>query len=222
MRIAHETDLERRKTVVPNKTERVRDLYNRCASKYDTMIGFSEKLLFKDGRRWVCSQARGDVLEVAIGTGQNLPYYPEDARLTGIDLSARMLEIARRRARGLGREVDLRVGDAQALDFPDTCFDTVIFTLSLCTIPKDREAVAEARRVLRPGGRLLLLEHVRSPLPSVRAVQQVLEPITVRFQADHLLRDPLDYIEPEGLVVERIEHSRWGVVERLAARKPVE
>lgn len=206
--------------VAPNETERVRGLYDRSAGQYDTMIGLSERLFFGDGRRWVCSQARGDVLEVAVGTGRNFPYYPEDVRLTGIELSPEMLRIARRRARELDREADLRVGDAQALDFPDNRFDTVVLALALCTIPDDRKAVVEARRVLRPGGRLLLLEHVRSPLLLVRAVQRVLDPITVRFQADHLLREPLDHIEAEGFVVERVERSRWGAVERLAARKP--
>jgi ubiquinone/menaquinone biosynthesis C-methylase UbiE len=82
-----------------------------------------------------------------------------------------MLEIARRRARELGREADLRVGDAQALDFPDDRFDSVVCTLSLCTIPDDRAAVAEVRRVLRPGGRFLLLEHVRSPGLPIRVAE---------------------------------------------------
>jgi ubiquinone/menaquinone biosynthesis C-methylase UbiE len=141
-------------------------------------------------------------------------------KLTGIDLSPQMLGIAQRRAQELGRKVDLRVGDAQALDFPDNRFDMVVSTLSLCTIPDDRRAMAEARRVLQPGGRLLLLEHVRSPLTLVRAAQRALDPITVRLQADHLLREPLDHVETEGLVVEQIERSRWGIVERLAARKP--
>ena len=203
-----------------NETERVRQLYDREADKYDKLIGFSEKLFFGDGRSWVCSQARGEVLEIAVGTGRNLPYYPEDVRLTGIELSPAMLEIARRRARELGRGVDLRVGDAQALDFPDECFDTVASTLSLCTIPDDRKAVAEACRVLRPGGQLLLLEHVRSPVLAVRAVQRVLQPLSVRFQADHLLREPLRHVEAEGLEVTQLERSKWGTVERLAARKP--
>lgn len=201
-------------------TERVRRLYDEAAAKYDRLLGLYENRLFGDGRRWVAAQARGDVLEIAVGTGRNLPFYPLEARLTAIDLSPAMLEVARRRARELGRDVDLRVGDAQALDFPDESFDTVVFTLALCTIPDDRRAVAEAKRVLRPGGQLLLLEHVRSPRRLVRAVQRVLEPIFVRCAADHLLREPLDAVAAEGFVVAEIERSKWGIVERLAARKP--
>src|SRR6267378_2847421 len=105
------------------------------------------------GRDWVCSQAIGNVLEIAVGTGRNFEHYPADVRLTGIDLSESMLGIAKRTAESLGRQADLRVGDAQALDFPPGSFDTVVCTLSLCSVPDDRKAVAEVSRVLRPGGR---------------------------------------------------------------------
>jgi ubiquinone/menaquinone biosynthesis C-methylase UbiE len=131
-----------------------------------------------------------------------------------------MLAIARDRAAELGREVDLREGDAQALDFADESFDSVVITLALCTIPDDRKAVQEAMRVLRPGGHLILLEHVRSPLLPVRAIQRLVEPLTIRFEADHLTRDPLDYLTEEGFAVEQVERLRLGWVERVIARKP--
>jgi ubiquinone/menaquinone biosynthesis C-methylase UbiE len=90
------------------ETERVRRIWEREAPRYDRYIRFWEELLFEDGREWVCSRAQGDVLEVAIGTGRNLPFYPEGVRLTGVDISSAMLMIARRRASELGLEVDLR------------------------------------------------------------------------------------------------------------------
>lgn len=201
------------------ETGRVRDLYEGVAGQYDKFIKIPEKLLFQGGRQWVCSRASGEVLEVALGTGRNLPYYPQEVRLTGIELSPAMVEVARSRARELGIEADLRVGDAQNLPFADETFDTVVFTLSLCTIPDDRRAVAEADRVLRPGGRLLLLEHVGSPVPIVHAAQRLLDPLTVRFQADHLLREPLNHLHEKGFEVELLERSKWGVVECAAARK---
>ena len=131
-----------------------------------------------------------------------------------------MLDIAASRARELGLEVDLRLGDVQALEFPDETFDTVVCTLSLCSVQDDRRAVAEARRVLRPEGRLLLLEHVRSPVTPVRIVQRMLEPL-MRLQDDTLLREPLDHLSREGLEVQTVERSKWGIVERVAATKHI-
>ncbi|HEX8260582.1 MAG TPA: class I SAM-dependent methyltransferase [Rubrobacteraceae bacterium] len=203
-----------------NRTERVRRHYDRSAGSYDRIISWAEKALFGGAREWVCLQARGEVLEIAVGTGRNFPFYPEGVRLSGIELSPKMLDLARRRARELGRDADLRVGDAHNLPYPDASFDTVIVTLALCTIPDHRRALAEAARVLRPGGELLLLEHVRSPVLPVRLLQRVLEPLTLLLDHDHLLREPLRHVEDAGLVVESLERSKLGTVERLQASKP--
>lgn len=208
--------------VPPSETERVRRIQDKTAPKYDRQMSFFDRVLFAGGREWATSQAKGEVLEIAVGTGRNLTHYPEGVRLTAIEYSPEMLAIARRRAEEVGRDVDLREGDAQALEFPDDRFDTVVITLALCTIPDDRKAVREARRVLRPGGRLILLEHVRSPLLPVRTVQRAIEPLAIRFEADHLTREPLDYLAEEGFEVESSERSRLGIVERITARKPVE
>jgi ubiquinone/menaquinone biosynthesis C-methylase UbiE len=207
-------------TARASETDRVRAIQDKHASGYDRQMGFWERVLFGGGREWACSQVQGEVLEIAIGSGRNFPYYRPEVRLTGVELSPEMLAIARRRAEELGKEVDLRLGDAQSLEFEDESFDTVLITFALCTIPNDRRAVAEARRVIRPGGRLVLLEHVRSPALPVRAVQRLLDPLTVRLEADHLVREPLDYLADEGFEVESVERSKWGIVERVLARKP--
>jgi ubiquinone/menaquinone biosynthesis C-methylase UbiE len=205
---------------VATETERVRRIQDKEAPRYDRQMGFFERILFGGGREWACSQVRGRVLEIAVGTGRNLPYYPADVDLTGIELSPEMLALGRQRMGELGREVDFRIGDAQQLEFEDESFDTVIITFALCTIPDDRRAVAEAHRVLRPGGRLVLLEHVRSASAPVRAVQKVLDPLSVRFGADHLVREPLDYLGGEGFEIESVERLKWGIVERVLAHKP--
>jgi ubiquinone/menaquinone biosynthesis C-methylase UbiE len=204
-----------------NRTERVRRHYDRSAGSYDRIISWAEKALFGGAREWVCSQARGEVLEIAVGTGRNIPFYPKEVLLTGIELSPKMLDLARRQARKLGRDADLRVGDAHNLPFSDASFDTVVVTLALCTIPDDRRALAEAARVLRPGGQLLLLEHVRSSVPPVWLLQRVLEPLTLLLDHDHLLREPLRHVEDAGLMVENLKRSKLGIVERLQASKPV-
>ncbi len=202
------------------ETQRVREIFSKLAPKYDRSMGRWERVLFPGNREWVCSRATGDVLEIAAGTGRNLPYYPADVRLTGIELSPEMAELARRRAQELGRQVDLRVGDAQALELPDESVDTVICTYSLCTIPDYRAAVREAKRVLRPGGQFVLAEHVRSPNAVIRTIQRLINPLSVRFGGDHLTREPLEHLRDEGLEIEEVKRSKLGIVELVSARKP--
>ncbi len=183
-------------------------------------MGRWDRALFAGTREWVCSQASGDVLEIAIETARNLPFYPDDTRLTGIELSPPMIEIARKRAEELGREVDLRLGDAEALEFADESFDTMICTYSLCTIPDDRAAVREAKRVLRPGGKFILAEHVRSSVGIVKVIERMIEPLAIRFGGDHLTREPLEHLRAEEFTVEEVERSKLGIVELVRAQKP--
>jgi len=183
-------------------------------------MGFMDRWLFRDTRTWICEQATGDVLEVAIGTGLNLTHYPADVALTGIDLSPAMLDIAHSRAGALGRSVDLRQGDAETLEMSDSSFDTVVCTFSLCAIPDHRAAIAEMTRVLRPGGRLLLADHVASASRPVRAVQGLLELGTVPLGGEHFRRRPIEHVRAAGFAVERHERFALGIVERLTARKP--
>ncbi len=204
----------------PSDNERLRRYWDKHARSYDRQMRFFDRTLFGESRSWLCSQATGDVLEVAIGTGLNLPLYPTGVRLTGIEWSPKMLALARHRARMLGRTADLREADAQALPFPDASFDTVVSTLSLCAIPDDRRAVAEMSRVLRPGGRLLLLDHVASSARAVRVLQWLVERITVPVGGEHLLRRPLQLVQAEGLEIEQQSRFKLGIVERLSARKP--
>jgi ubiquinone/menaquinone biosynthesis C-methylase UbiE/predicted ester cyclase len=205
---------------VPNETDRIRRIFDKQAPKYERAMARFERLLFSGNREWVCSRAEGDVLEIAAGTARNLPYYPSGVRLTGVELSPQMAELGRSRAADLEREIDLRVGDAENLDFPDESFDTVVCTYGLCTIPDDQAAVREAKRVLRPGGRFLLAEHVRSPNRLVRTVQRMLDPFAHRFGGDHLLREPVAHLNTEGFAIEELIRSKAGYVEVLSARKP--
>ena len=204
----------------PSETERIRKIFDKQAPKYDESMSLFERLLFAGNREWVCERAQGEVLELAAGTARNLPFYSGDVKVTGVELSPEMAELGRRRAEEVGREIDMRVGDAESLPFPDESFDTVVCTYGLCTIPDDAAAVREAKRVLRPGGRILLAEHVRSPNSVVRTIQRILDPLAHRFGGDHLMREPLDHLDAEGFEVDEVKRQKAGWVELVSARKP--
>jgi ubiquinone/menaquinone biosynthesis C-methylase UbiE len=193
--------------------------WDKQAGRYDGAMDFWDRHVFGDSRPWVCGRAVGEVLEVAVGTGRNLAFYPDGVRLTGIDWSPAMLGIAREHAARLGRDADLRQGDAQALDFPDSSFDTVLCALGLCAIPDDRRAVTEMARVLRPGGRLLLLDHVVASSPALRAGQWLYERFTIPLAGEHFRRRPLTHVRDLGLKIEETERLKFGIVERVCARK---
>jgi ubiquinone/menaquinone biosynthesis C-methylase UbiE len=201
-------------------TAKARRVWNAYAPRYDRAMRFPERYQFKGGREWVCSRAAGAVLEVAVGTGLNLGLYPPSVRLTGVDLSPEMLAVARSRAASQGRAIDLKEADAEVLPFGDDTFDTVVCTLAMCAVPDERAAIGEMRRVLRPGGRLLLLDHVGSNWWPIWAGQRLLEMVTIRTAGEHMTRRPRPLVEAAGLVVEESERLKAGTVERLAARKP--
>ncbi|WP_328616781.1 class I SAM-dependent methyltransferase [Amycolatopsis sp. NBC_00355] len=200
------------------KAERWRRYWDRKSATYDAEMSVWDRRLFGDSREWACGQAVGEVLEVAVGTGLNLPAYPADVTLTGLDLSAGMLDLARDRARKLGREVTLRQGSAHELPFGDASFDTVVCTFGLCAIPDHAAAVGEMARVLRPAGRLILVDHVASSVWPVRGMQWLVELASVPLAGEHFRRRPLKDVEALGLVVERRERFKLGLVERLVAR----
>jgi SAM-dependent methyltransferase len=167
-------------------TDRLRSLWERYAPRDDRDTGFYDVWLLGDSRSWACSQASGHVLEVAIGTGRNLPFYPRGIQLTGIDFSPAMLEIARDRAAELGIDVTLLEADAQHLPFVDDRFHTVVCTLALSSIADPAPAIGEMYRVLHPGGQLLVVGHVASPYRVVRAGNDLKDcrfgwPVIIRY-----------------------------------------
>ena len=191
------------------------------ADRYDKRIGFFERRVFgAQHRTWACARASGKTLEVAVGTGLNLPLYENDVDLVGLDLSPEMLEIARRRATELERDVELREGDAHALPFEYETFDTVICTYSLCNIPDPHRAVGEMERVLRPGGKLVLVDHIRSAAKPMLWFQKASELFAVRAEGEHMTRRPLEQVTAHRFeVVERERLGPGAMIERLVAIK---
>ena len=199
------------------RTTKARRVWDKTAPGYDRQIAFLERHWFTGGREWLGARATGRVLDVGVGTGRNLPHYPAGTTITGIDLSPAMLAHARERAAGLGLAADLREGDAEALPLESESFDTVVCALSLCTIPDPSAAVTEMRRVLVPGGQLLLLDHIGSSWPPIRAAQWLLERITVPAAGEHFTRRSLPLVRAAGFTIVEAERIKAGTIERLRA-----
>ncbi len=177
-----------------------------------------EWLLLGRYRRRLAAGARGVVLEVAAGTGRNLPYYPPDVTVTLCDISLGMLRQARRRRAAPPLSPAAFVAaDAERLPFADGSFDTVLCSLSLCTIPDPVAALREMKRLLRPGGRILLLEHVLSPLRPLAWLQHRLSPVNVRRVGCHLNRDAARYVNVVGLTIVGKESRILGILQLMVA-----
>lgn len=197
-----------------------RRLYARSAPRYDERTDICERWLFgTEHRSWACSRAIGDTLEVAIGTGLNLPYYPAGVRLVGVDLTPEMLALAETRAERMGRRIDLLVGDAQSLPFADSSFDTVVCTYALCSVLDEVRAIAEMQRILKRGGRLILVDHIRSSVKPIHWLQWLWEFIPSRTEGEYLTRRPSLHVTAAGFEVLERDRLRVGIIERLVAAK---
>lgn len=198
-------------------SNRVRAIYDRQAANYDA-VGSINGL--EDMRSRLFAQAVGDVLELGIGTGATLRHYRDISSLTGLDLSERMLEKARARSEGLPYRVRLEQQDFQTLAFPDASFETITSSLGLCGIPNPAQLFAEVRRVLKPGGALLALEHVRPPNLALGLGTDVIDPIWDYVVGCHLNRPTVRLLEHAGFQVTIHERRVLGAVVSLTA-KPI-
>jgi ubiquinone/menaquinone biosynthesis C-methylase UbiE len=202
----------------PDLKGAVRDRYDAYAPRYDWVLGGLEWLGMRQLRRELLAGARGRVLEVAVGTGRNLEHYPPGCHLHAMDLSPGMIRYARWRAERLGLAVEWFVMDAERLDFPDDSFDTVVSTLSTCTFPDPVAAMREMRRVVRPEGRVLLLEQGFSDRPSVRRWQARRVEKQFQWLCCRWDREPDQQARQAGLVVERQRRTCLGALHLLTLR----
>jgi ubiquinone/menaquinone biosynthesis C-methylase UbiE len=180
-----------------------------------------ERLLFASWRKRFLARASGKVLEIATGTGINLPYYPSSCQIIATDLSRGMLDRTRNQAKALGRRVNLCTMDAEALGVPDGSFDTIVECNSLCVFPDPIAALREMGRVCRIDGRILLLEHGRSHHRWVGRLQDWdVDVQTGIFYNCEWNRNYEDLIRQAGLSIVSIERHILGVFQLIEARRP--
>ena len=197
-----------------------RDRYQRIAKFYDFMETLPERK-YHLWRKKLWSFVQGPrVLEVGVGTGRNIPFYPRQIAVTGIDITPAMLNQAAQRAAVLGVTPDLRLGDVQKLTFSDASFDNVVATFVFCSVPDAILGLREVKRVLKPDGKLFLLEHVRSSQPVIGRAMDILNPLTVRIMGANINRKTIENVQLAGLVIEHIENLDNTDIFKLIIARP--
>ncbi|ASJ13337.1 class I SAM-dependent methyltransferase [Thermococcus thioreducens] len=195
-----------------------REKYSRLGERYERIDGPLERF-FDPLRRKAAAFVSGKILEVGVGTGLMLPYYPKDIELHAIDAVPEMLRVAEKKAKELGLNASFYVMDAENLEFPDGSFDTVVSTFVFCTVPNPEKAMKEIHRVLRPGGRAVFLEHTKSDCRLINWL--FLKPLDILLGwliEDNTLRETHRLVG-EYFKVEHEESHYGGIVRIIVGRK---
>ena len=194
--------------------------YDRLAAIYDLRTYIAEEYMFRNFRQMLWSRIKGGrVLELGVGTGANIPYYPKECQVIAVDLSEQMLERAKRRAAKLGVSVDLRLMDAQNLTFLDHSFDAAITTCVFCSVPNPVQGLRELGRVVKPGGDIWLMEHMRVDKPVIGPIMDFVNPFALRMMGANINRRTIENVKLAGLQIETIENLA-GTVFRLIHAYP--
>ena len=196
-------------------------VYSHIAWAYDLLDLPFEYRRYRPIRSIMFEGTHGKILDAGVGTGRNLPFYPPDGEVVGIDLSPQMLDRARRRQAQLGVKAELRQMDATATDFPDGHFDYVITTFLFCVLKEEDQlpALRELRRVCKPEGEIRLLEYAYSRDPWRRFVMRLWAPWVRLMYGAAFDRETTRYIEPAGLVLVEERFLFADIIKLLVLRR---
>jgi ubiquinone/menaquinone biosynthesis C-methylase UbiE len=206
--------------LIAKMTSATRATYGRIAPVYDFMEIIPE-LRYKPWREifWHAVTAKlipgGQLLEIGVGTGKNMPFWPTGAQITAIDLTPGMLSRANDRAEKLGITAKLLLGDVQTLDFPDNSFDVAAATFVFCSVPDPVLGLKELLRVVRPGGWIFLMEHVRAEQPLLGKLMDLLNPLVVRTMGPNINRDTVGNVRLSGLELEKVDDLGMGGIFKM-------
>lgn len=196
-----------------DRTETIKRRYNRTALFYDWM----DRMIPDALRQKTLANARGKVLEVGVGTGANLPFYPAGCEVTGIDFSPVMLNRAKSRAQQATVPVTLLEMDAQAMTFPNDAFDTVVATCVFCSVPDPVAGLREVQRVCKAEGKIVLLEHVRSENPLLGRLMDLLNPVSLYLVGSNINRRTVENVVAAGLRPGSVEDVKGKIIKLIIA-----
>jgi ubiquinone/menaquinone biosynthesis C-methylase UbiE len=201
-----------------DNSNKIRKRYNRASFIYDYMEKPMEMMGLKQRRLDLMKELQGEVLEVGVGTGKNIEFYPEGAQVTAIDFSEGMLEKAKLKAQKLGKEVKLLHMDAQHMEFPDNSFDTVFATCVFCSVPDPVQGLKEVRRVCKPGGKIIMLEHVRSEKKLLGILMDIMNPLVVNTYGANINRRTVDNIKKAEFTEVSAQDLVGDIVKKIVIR----
>ena len=198
----------------------IKKRYDRMAPYFEGLEAVMEGLFFKNWRKKLWAKVDGHhILEVGVGTGKNFDFYPDDARITAIDFSQEMLKQAARKKDRKNSQVELHLMDVQSLCFADNSFDTVIASFVFCSVPLPLKGLKELYRVCKPGGQVLLLEHVLSSKPVLAKIMNFINPAIVRIAGANINRNTVKNVKACGFASVRVDERSGDIIKLIEARK---
>ena len=203
-----------------SKTATIKKRYDRIAPYFEGIEAMMEGLFFKSWRKKLWAEVDGyHILEVGVGTGKNFDYYPKDARITAIDFSEQMLKQAARKRDRKNCKVELELMDVQSLYFADNSFDTVICSFVFCSVPAPLKGLKELYRVCKPGGQILLLEHVLSSYSVIAFIMNLINPIIVGLVGANINRNTVKNIKACAFSSVHVDERSSDIIKLIKAVK---
>lgn len=198
----------------------IKKRYDRIAPFFDLLEAPMEGMFFRPWRERLWQKVNGHhILEIGVGTGKNFDYYPKNAKITAVDFSPVMLNQAERNKARKHVAVDLALEDVQSLCYADNSFDTVIASFVFCSVPLPNKGLKELYRVCKPGGQVLLLEHVISANRYLARMMNLLNPVVLTLVGANINRDTVKNVKACAFSSVRVDEKSSGILKLIEARK---
>jgi phosphatidylethanolamine/phosphatidyl-N-methylethanolamine N-methyltransferase len=198
--------------------ENLETKFNRTSKVYDLIDYPFERWRYQKLRKRIWANLFGQILDVGVGTGCNIPFYPDDATVIGVDISAGMLAKAKKKALKLGKKTDLRKASVYELPFPDETFDVIVATFLCCVVSDPPQAARELKRVLKKDGKIIFLEYVFSKKPMRRLIQRAITPYTRTMFGVDFTQNTLKILKDMGLAITKEEDITSDILKLIIAR----